>query len=92
MQSQSIMGNPFSCLAANFQLFYDLDLFYNDGNLRNIVVPAAAAGLHVCDLIYNVNSLNYLAESRILTVKVGRIAVHDEELRGCGVRSHGSCH
>ena len=92
MHSQSIMGNLFSCLTADYQLFYDFDLFHNDRNLRHIIVPAAAACLHVCNLVNYVYSLNYLAESGILTVKVRCIAVHDKELRGCGVRSHGSCH
>ena len=63
-------------------LFNYFDLFDNNGNSGNVVVPAAAAGLYVCDLVNNVDTLDHLAKSGVLTVEMGSIAVHDKELRG----------
>ena len=38
---------------------------------------------HLCDLVYHIPALDYLAECRILTIEMWCILMHDEELAAC---------
>ena len=70
-------------------------LFGYDGNgfhflrLQGLIRPV---GRNACDTIENVEAVRELTESRVITVKVRSVLVHDEELRACGVGVHGTSH
>ena len=49
-------------------------------------------GAHGTDLVNDFDALNDLAEGGVLTVEVGGVLVHDEELAAGGVGSHGTGH
>ena len=73
-------------------LLNDLDFINDDGRLGNVVVPADAAGFNACDGVQNVKAVGQLAKAGVLRVKVGRVLVHDEELRGSRVGIGGARH
>ena len=70
-------------------------LFGYDGNgfhllrLQGLIGPV---GRNACDTVENVETVRKLTESRVITVKVRSVLVHDEELRTCGVGVHGTSH
>ena len=61
-------------------------LFGYDGNgfhflgFQGFIGPV---GRNACDTVENIEAVCELTESRIITVKVRSILVHDEELRTC---------
>ena len=65
-----------------------IDLLHSDGDLRLV---SEASG-NVCDLVNRLHTRDDLTESRVLTVEMGRVLVHNEELAGCRVGIEGSRH
>ena len=70
-------------------------LFVYDGNglhslrLQGLVGPV---GRNARDAVENVKAIGQLTECGVGAVQVGRILVHNEELRACGVGMHGTGH
>ncbi len=61
-------------------LLNDFNLFDDNGNFRDIVIPAAAACLDIRYFVDNIKSVNDLSKACILSVKVRGITVHYEKL------------
>ena len=60
--------------------FHLLDDYGGDGNVLEVAV---ASGVDACDLVDYLDAACNLTECGILTVEMGSVLVHDEELGGC---------
>ena len=71
-------------------------LFFHDGNGLHLLFFEGSVRAEVCcnacNAVENVKSVGKLTECGILTVKVRRVVMHDEELRACGVGALGTGH
>ena len=67
-----------------------------DGDGLHLLFLAGLVVHHVagsaCDAVNDFHTFGYAAERCVLTVQMGCVFVHDEELAACGVGSHGTCH